>query len=144
MGGRVAVGRKSSGQKHLALIQCSPLATILQARKAVVGKIKGKPGQETYWADGVQVDKASFDSTFPDCPIEPGDVIGGIGARNWPMVSEALALHPRQVEEGNALNAKHGIATRYDPKTGCAIIPTPADRRKLLKREQAYDKHAFM
>jgi putative FmdB family regulatory protein len=65
---------------------------------------------------------------------------GGPAPSCWPLVSEALACHPTQVEEMNARNAKHGIGTRYD-KDGFAHIPDRADRKRLLRHEGFRDNH---
>jgi hypothetical protein len=57
----------------------------------------------------------------------------------WPMVSEALAVHPKQVEQANARNKRHGSSVVYDPKTGCAVIPDRGERKRLLRIEQMHD-----
>lgn len=64
----------------------------------------------------------------PDAPAKAG----------WPKESYALAVHPKQVGQANARNARHGIATRYRAD-GMAIVPTRADRKKLLKLEKMRD-----
>ncbi len=57
----------------------------------------------------------------------------------WPMTSEALAVHPKQVEQANARNKRHGVNVVYHPKTGCAIIPDRAERKRLLRLEAMHD-----
>jgi hypothetical protein len=103
------------------------------------GKIVyGPKGKKLFFIDGKPVSRRRFDRAFPNrvCDlIRAGKGPGGQENGAWPMRSEALAVHPRQVEQANARNARHGVATRYDPKTGHAIIPSREDRRKLLKVE---------
>lgn len=68
-----------------------------------------------------------------------------MGAANlpqcWPMVSEALAVHPKQVQEANERNRKHGVSVTYDRK-GMAVIPDRNERRKLLRLEGFHDNNA--
>jgi hypothetical protein len=53
--------------------------------------------------------------------------------------SDALGVHPKQVEEANERNRQHGIGTRYEPD-GTAVIPDRADRRRLNRLEGFHDK----
>ena len=63
---------------------------------------------------------------------------GGIPTSGWPMVSEALAVHPKQVEQANDRARRHGIPVTYDRKGFCHI-PDRAARKKLLKLEGMHD-----
>lgn len=97
-----------------------------------------RQGNPTYMVNGVPVSKDEFD--MPDKPI--GVPLAGHLPGCWPMVSEALAVHPDQVGEANARNKKHGVAARYEDGTGMCQIPDRNDRAKLLKLEGYHDKSA--
>jgi len=56
----------------------------------------------------------------------------------WPMVSDALAVHPKQVEEANARNKRHGVNVQYLPN-GQAVLPDRNERKKLLRLERYHD-----
>lgn len=104
----------------------------------MTGKIKGKPGQETYWIDGVEVDKEAFDLAFPNKPL--GDGPGGCNLGCWPMLSDALSVHPKQVEQANARNKKHGVNVEYRPD-GKAVVPDRAARKRVLRLEKFHDNN---
>lgn len=67
------------------------------------------------------------------------------GNRPWTreLVSEALAVNPRDVERANARAKRHGINVTYDRK-GFVHIPNRNERRKLLKLEGLRDKSSFV
>ena len=97
------------------------------------GVIRGYGKTAVYLIDGKEVTKAEFDLAFPDKPI---GIPGGHHTTCWPQISEdAFAVHPKQVEQANARNRRHGINVEYDKATGAAIIPDRDQRRKLLKLE---------
>ena len=74
------------------------------------GVIKGSGEKTTYWVDGTQVDKATFDAAFPDKPI--GDGSGLIGWK--PLHCEALAVHPDQRVEAMESATRKGVPTYFD------------------------------
>lgn len=61
----------------------------------------------------------------------------------WPMKCEALAVHPRQVEQMNARNKRHGINVQYEPKHGLAIIPDEGEYKKLRRLHGVHHNNAY-
>lgn len=57
----------------------------------------------------------------------------------WPLLSEAMAVHPKQVKEAQARAKRHGINVVYQ-KDGRVLIPDRAERKRLLKLEGFHDK----
>ena len=51
-----------------------------------------------------------------------------------PLRSDALAVHPKQIEAVKKRNAKHGLNVRYD-RRGRPVFTDAAQRRKLMKIE---------
>lgn len=85
---------------------------------------------------------------FPDgcrlCPLfAQGQSAGFANGSGWPMVSEALAVHPKQVGDANARAKRHGINVTYDGKGFCHI-PDRNERRKLLRLEALHDNNSFV
>lgn len=102
-------------------------------------------GKEYYIEGRGQVSREEFDRLVPSRE-EAGEMAQGgqppfcAHPTCWPMRSEALAVHPSQVEEANERNRRHGIATRYEPD-GTAVIPTRGDRKRLLRLEGFVDRN---
>ena len=78
----------------------------------------------------------------PECKLcemfSAGTTPGGHGTTCWPMVSEALAVHPRQVDQANERARRHGINVAYDQKGNCHI-PDRGNRKKILRLEGLRD-----
>ncbi len=55
------------------------------------------------------------------------------------MYSEALAVHPDQIEQARARNRRHGINVDYTAD-GRAILMDRGQRRDMLKLEGFVDK----
>ena len=56
----------------------------------------------------------------------------------WPIISDALAVHPSQVQQARERNKRHGVPVWY-MLDGRAILPDRAARKKLLKLEGFHD-----
>lgn len=78
------------------------------------------------------------------CPMfESGRTPGGTVTQGWPIYSDALGVHPDQVAEATERNKRHGISVSYTPD-GRAVLPDPANRRKLMRLERKVDKDSFI
>lgn len=98
------------------------------------GVIRGHGDNTTYWIDGVRVTKAEFDAAFPDKPI------GGEAACFFePIASDALCVHPRQVEEATKDAAAKGVPTEFLPD-GRPILRTRQHRKAYLKAYGFHDR----
>ncbi len=99
-----------------------------------------RQGGKTYFVEGVEVTQAEFDAQVLTKEIGcPG--LANNTPKCWPMVSEALAVHKKQVAQANARNKRHGVHVTYDEK-GRAHIPDRAARRDLLRLEALHDNDA--
>lgn len=92
-----------------------------------------------YYLGEAEVTKAEFDAAFP--PKEVGEC-DGHRPKCWPMVSEALAVHPDQVDQANERAKKAGIAARYQKGTGLCQIDSDGDKVRLVKLEGFVNKQA--
>ena len=98
-----------------------------------------------YFIDGKEVTKKEFDRHFPTKikDVLASGILDGHARTGWPVVSEAMAVPPAQVGKANEIAKRHGINVKYDPKTGNAVIPDQAARRRLMKHNGFFDKDAF-
>jgi hypothetical protein len=94
-----------------------------------------------YFLGDRRVTKEEYDRRFPSKLAElfAGELLAAHGTTCWPMRSEALAVHPSQVQEANERAKRHGLGTRYEAD-GTAVIPSRDERKKLLRLEGFFDK----
>lgn len=59
---------------------------------------------------------------------------------NWPMKSEAMAVHPDQIGEAVADAAKKGVPTEFD-REGRPIWTSPGHRKRFCEAYGAYDRN---
>lgn len=88
---------------------------------------------DRYYIDNKEVTKAEWDRAFPPRPIGTG---AGLTAWKRPVKSEALAVHPSQVQKVLERNRKHGVHIDYDHQ-GRPIFKSSGDQRSLLEIEGA-------
>ena len=96
-------------------------------------------GQRRFFIDAREVTEAEFTGAFPPKPL---GVPFAVSPTCWPMVSDALAVHPKQIAAAEARNKRHGVNVVYEPKSGRAILPDRNERRKLLRLETFHDNDA--
>jgi hypothetical protein len=106
----------------------------------MTGVIKGSVGKETYWIDRVEVTKEEFDAAFPDKPIGYGS-----GLIQWhkPVLSDALAVHPKQIKEAQERDRQHGINVEYLPD-GRPKFTSEYQMRKAMKSLKVHRNNCFM
>lgn len=99
------------------------------------GVIRGHGESTTYWIDGRPVTKAEFDVAFPDKPMGPEALIG------WkPVISDALAVHPRQVQEATENAKAKGVPTDFLPD-GRPILTSRSHRKAYLRAYGFHDNN---
>lgn len=103
-------------------------------------KISGHGDRTRYCLDGVQVSKEEFDLAVPNAPpAQEGD---GMGNRPWakPILSDALAVHPEQIEEVMERNRERGLEVEYEKEYGRPILKDRDQRRRLMEIEGVHDR----
>lgn len=60
---------------------------------------------------------------------------------NWPMYSDALGVHPDQIEEARAHAEACGVPTDFTPD-GRAILRSPKHRKLLARTLAMHDRNA--
>lgn len=101
--------------------------------------VQGKK-RPTYYLNGKRVSLKRLLERYPDAldNFIPQLALGT--SSGWPMVSDALAVHPKQVDQANARAKRHGIQVQYRPD-GRPVIPDASNRYKLLKLEAFHDNN---
>lgn len=94
-----------------------------------------------YYLDGVEVSERKFRKAQP--PVASGgdpalQVPKSCSA--WPILSDALAVHPKQIEEAMERDRRHGIQTDY-AEDGRAILRDRAHRREMMRSLQVHDNN---
>lgn len=69
-----------------------------------------------------------------------GDTLAGHQPGCWPQLSMAMAVHPKQVQEANERNKRHGVNVTYR-RDGMAVIPDRKERKKLARLEGFRDNN---
>lgn len=82
-----------------------------------------------------EITKEEADAICPDKPF--GDGSGLVGWKE--LHSEAMAVHPKQIQEAIEDAKKHGVPTNFD-KEGRPIFTSRAHRAKYMKAYHHYDK----
>lgn len=92
-----------------------------------------------YVIDGQVVTAEEFVAAFPE---QQGVPMFGNSTKGWPMRSEAMAVHRKQIPEVLARNKKHGLSIPYD-RTGRPILADAGQRKALMKVERYIDRNSF-
>lgn len=99
--------------------------------------IKFVSGEMKFFLGDREVTRAEYDRRMPDKPIEEPLAAETTGI--WPLVSEAMGVHPKQVEEAYTDSVKKGVPTQFD-KMGRAVLTNRAHRKAYLKAYGVHDK----
>lgn len=86
--------------------------------------------------EGREYTPAEFDAIMPN--KEPGGLVAAPSC--WPLESEALAVHPNQVQKANDRAKRHGIGVQYKPD-GTAILADRRARKQMIALEGFFDNH---
>jgi hypothetical protein len=62
--------------------------------------------------------------------------------KGWPIHSEALGVHPKQIQEAMAADRRDGVPTDYD-RAGRPILRDAAHRRRFLRAKGFFDRSGF-
>lgn len=95
--------------------------------------------EHEYLLDGQVVSAEEFGAALPD---QEGTPMFGNSTVGWPIRSEAMAVHRKQIPEVLARNKKHGLSIPYD-RTGRPILADAGQRKALMKVERYIDRNSF-
>ena len=104
---------------------------------------------DVFRIDGREVTKAEYEAALPKKLGNP-QLAGLVGdlrqsgqlTAGWPIHSDAMGVHPKDVAAEAAFVRKAGVPTQFDGK-GRPILESRAHRRKYMKALGVSDKHSF-
>lgn len=95
-----------------------------------------------HYLDGQEVTQAEYEQRYPP-PQGSGAPAGGTWKRS--ILSDALAIHPRDLQRHMELDKLHGAVVDYVPTPEGLLLPKLEDRdqrRRYLKRRGVFDRDA--
>lgn len=96
-----------------------------------------------HFLDGKEVTEAEYETRYPPpAPCQPGDNIGGMHPKGWPIISNALAVHARQIPAAKKFALEQGVNIEFTPE-GRAILNSPEHRRAYAKSRGCMDLDAY-
>lgn len=95
--------------------------------------------EKEYLIDGQVVSEAEFEVAFPE---QVGTPMFGSSSSAWPLRSDALAVHTKQIPAVIARNAKHGLHIPYD-RAGRPILADQGQRKALMKIEGVKQQNSY-
>ena len=115
--------------------------TIIVKRKRCRKSASGWKEANEYFIDGKRVSKKAFEKAAPPKGVSDGDSFGV--ETNWskPIVSYALAVHPKQVKEAREDAVKKGVPTDY-LDDGRPVFRSRKHRKDYFRAYGFYDRDA--
>lgn len=101
------------------------------------GVIRWKRGKKVYLLDGREVTEHVFLEAFPDKPI--GLPMTETQAA-WPILSDAVGIHPDQVDEAREECKRLGVPTDFKDD-GRVVFTSRAHRKEYLRAHGYYDRN---
>lgn len=101
----------------------------------MTGRIRGN----RYFLDNREVTKPEFDAAFPDRSLTDGDFGGLTGKSTRPKLSDALAVHPKQVKEATEDATRKRVPTEF-AADGRAIIRSRAHQKAYIRKYGWHNK----
>lgn len=92
--------------------------------------VRFRGSELVYTIDGAEVAREVYEACTPDKEI--GEPLAAQTTGCWPMASEAVAVHPKQVEEAHRVAREKGVPTEYD-KVGRPVFTDRGHRKAYLK-----------
>ena len=92
-----------------------------------------------YYLENKQVTEAQYRAVHP-LPASCGGAPGGTPTTGWPILSDALAVHPEQIEEAKKDAAMRGIDVDFVPEDGRAVLRDRDHRRRMLRAYGFHDR----
>jgi hypothetical protein len=93
-----------------------------------------------YYLDGKEVGESEFRAAFPDC-----EEVGDFGvSTSWkrPIHSEALGIHPMDIEAAQRAAENKGVPTSYDTE-GRPIFTSRQHRARFLKMKGYHARNSY-
>lgn len=94
---------------------------------------------ELYFIDNEEVTEEAFRIQFPEQEGTP--MFGNLPA-GYPLRSDAMAVHSKQIPAVMERNKRHGLNVQYD-RVGRPILENNEQRKKLMKIEGLKQQNSY-
>ncbi len=98
---------------------------------------------KVYLLDGQEVTQERFEEAFPEQAIVAGEPPGGPALTGWPIHSEALAYHPKQIPEARKYLESRGLGDTQIDSMGRPVLRDRMHRRRFMKGLGKHDNKSF-
>ncbi len=99
-------------------------------------------GEAKYFLGHKEVSEEEYRAVYP-LP-DPGDgAFGAPSSKGWPMVSDAMGVHPKQIDEARALDKKKGAPPTEYNKKGQPVFTSERHKRAFLKAHKVHDNNSY-
>lgn len=94
-------------------------------------------GEWHYFLEGKKVSKRAYHKVFP--ALRDGGIPGASASWKKPLHSDALAVHPKQIEEARRDAEVRGVAVDFD-RHGRPVFNSRQERNRYLKAYSYFDR----
>lgn len=106
----------------------------------MIGKIKGHGERTTWWIDGKEVSQAEFEELLPPAtPVGSSGTCGSSLQGFKPIHSDALGVHPKQIQKARESAIAKGVPTDFDDK-GRPIFTSRLHRKQYCQAYGFFDR----
>lgn len=96
-----------------------------------------------YLLGGAVVTEGVYRQAFPDQPLYVGVPPGGdTGSVGYPILSDALGVHPDQIPEAREHYRKRGVSVDFAPD-GRLVMADSAHRKRVLRAAGVHDRNSY-
>lgn len=99
-------------------------------------------GLEVYMMGGQEVTAEEYHRALGTDLLD-GEVVGTLHPKGWPMASEAMEVHPSQVELAKKLDKKRGAPPTEYNRLGQPIFTSERHKRAFIKVHGCHDNNAY-
>lgn len=98
--------------------------------------------EKEYLIDGKVVSEDDFRAAFPEREDHRAVMFATAYSLTRPLASDALAVHPKQIEEARARDKRHGVSVDYD-RHGRPLFTCAAQRRKYMQMRKVRQLNSY-
>lgn len=99
-----------------------------------------REGNRHYFMDGVEVAESDFRAVVKPPELPEGEAGSSLCGWKRPILSDALAVHPEQIQEAMERDRRYGIASEYAPD-GRMILRDRKQRQRVMQSLGLHDKN---
>ena len=99
-----------------------------------------RKGKWIFFLNNKEVTEKEYRAVYP-LP-EQGGVFAGPALSGWPLISDALKVHPKQIELAKKMDKDRGVHVDYT-SAGQPIFQNREHRRQFLRAHGKIDRNSY-